>query len=141
MDYLLLDVAEDDSWCLVGVPDRSYLWIMTRAKPTATDEYNSAMATYGLSAALLTTPRRRDSASSSLAAAAESSETTDAVADATPAPPLLSVAIEGSAQERQVMLAALRKAQELGFDPAKVMRVPWTDLSSSSPAAHASESK
>ena len=137
MDYLLLDVAEDDSWCLVGVPDRSYLWIMTRAKPTVTDEYNSAMATYGLSAALLATPRRRDSASSSLAAAAESSETTDA----TPAPPLLSVAIEGSAQERQVMLAALRKAQELGFDPAKVMRVPWTDLSSSSPAAHASESK
>lgn len=145
MDYLLLDVAEDDSWCMVGVPDRSYLWIMTRAKPTATDEYNSAMTTYGVSAALLATPRRRDSASSRSAAAAESSETatpTDAVPNASPVPPLLSVAIEGSAHERQVMLAALRKAQELGFDPAKVMRVPWTDLSSSSPAvAGATESK
>lgn len=30
--YLILDCAEDYSTCIVGVPDRSYIWIMTRTK-------------------------------------------------------------------------------------------------------------
>lgn len=28
--YIILDVAEDYSWTVVGYPDRSYLWIMAR---------------------------------------------------------------------------------------------------------------
>ena len=30
--YLILDCAEDYSNCIIGVPDRSYLWIMTRTR-------------------------------------------------------------------------------------------------------------
>jgi dehydrogenase/reductase SDR family protein 12 len=32
LPYLILDCTEDYSQCIVGVPDRSYLWIMTRTK-------------------------------------------------------------------------------------------------------------
>merc|ERR1712186_24594 len=28
--YLVIDCAEDYSTCIIGVPDRSYLWIMAR---------------------------------------------------------------------------------------------------------------
>ena len=34
MSYLILDVAEDYSYTLVSVPDRSYLWVMMRATPS-----------------------------------------------------------------------------------------------------------
>lgn len=30
-DYLVLDVAEDYSWCLIGVPSKDYVWIMARS--------------------------------------------------------------------------------------------------------------
>lgn len=29
-DYLVIDLAEDYSWTTVGVPDKSYVWIMSR---------------------------------------------------------------------------------------------------------------
>lgn len=29
-DYLVLDVAADYSWCLIGVPSKDYVWIMAR---------------------------------------------------------------------------------------------------------------
>jgi apolipoprotein D and lipocalin family protein len=32
--YLILECTEDYSQCIVGVPDRSYLWIMTRTQGT-----------------------------------------------------------------------------------------------------------
>jgi len=28
--YLIIDCAEDYSWCIVGVPNRAYVWLMTR---------------------------------------------------------------------------------------------------------------
>jgi dehydrogenase/reductase SDR family protein 12 len=37
LSYLLLYVAPDDSFCIVGVPDRSALWIMTKLKPSVKD--------------------------------------------------------------------------------------------------------
>jgi dehydrogenase/reductase SDR family protein 12 len=37
LGYLILHVAPDYSWTLIGVPDRKYLWIMTRARPTPKD--------------------------------------------------------------------------------------------------------
>ena len=33
LSYIIPYIAEDESFVLVGVPDRSYLWIMTRQKP------------------------------------------------------------------------------------------------------------
>ena len=35
--YLILDCAGDYSTCIIGVPDRSYLWIMTRTKGAVDD--------------------------------------------------------------------------------------------------------
>mmetsp|Transcript_15208 Transcript_15208/g.39305 ORF Transcript_15208/g.39305 Transcript_15208/m.39305 type:complete len:632 (-) Transcript_15208:94-1989(-) len=37
LGYLVLHTAPDYSWTLIGVPDRKFLWIMTRARPTAKD--------------------------------------------------------------------------------------------------------
>mmetsp|Transcript_17225 Transcript_17225/g.28900 ORF Transcript_17225/g.28900 Transcript_17225/m.28900 type:complete len:685 (+) Transcript_17225:83-2137(+) len=34
LNYLVLDTAEDYSYTMIGVPDRSYLWIMIRNEPT-----------------------------------------------------------------------------------------------------------
>eukprot|EP00428_Durinskia_dybowskii_P068460 CAMPEP_0170397230 /NCGR_PEP_ID=MMETSP0117_2-20130122/22763_1 /TAXON_ID=400756 /ORGANISM="Durinskia baltica, Strain CSIRO CS-38" /LENGTH=663 /DNA_ID=CAMNT_0010653717 /DNA_START=180 /DNA_END=2171 /DNA_ORIENTATION=- len=34
MSYLILDCADDYSYTMVGVPDRSYLWIMIRSTPS-----------------------------------------------------------------------------------------------------------
>lgn len=36
-DYLILYVAEDYSWCLVGVPAGNYMWILTRDTPSRKD--------------------------------------------------------------------------------------------------------
>ena len=34
MDYLLIDIDEDYSYCCVSTPDRSFVWIMTREVPS-----------------------------------------------------------------------------------------------------------
>ncbi|EQC46158.1 lipocalin family protein [Bacteriovorax sp. Seq25_V] len=31
-DYLVIDIAKDYSWCVVGVPSKNYVWIMARDK-------------------------------------------------------------------------------------------------------------
>jgi apolipoprotein D and lipocalin family protein len=36
--YLILYCEEDYSSCIIGVPDRSYVWIMTRTKGAVEDE-------------------------------------------------------------------------------------------------------
>jgi len=33
LTYLIVDLADDNSYATIGVPDRSYLWILTRDKP------------------------------------------------------------------------------------------------------------
>jgi len=42
-DYLVLDFADDYSWCAIGVPSGKYLWIMTRSKNQAELEVNNAI--------------------------------------------------------------------------------------------------
>lgn len=37
ISYLVLHLAPDQSYTMVGVPDRKYLWIMTRRKPSKSD--------------------------------------------------------------------------------------------------------
>jgi dehydrogenase/reductase SDR family protein 12 len=121
MDYLLLDLAEDGSWCMVGVPDRSYLWIMTRTRPSAFDEYRSAMEVYDISFIQIDAVKRRRG------------EQTDADTSGVPQLGRNSLIAEGSsAFECEVMLLALRKAVDLGYDPTKVIRVPWTNPGSAS---------
>lgn len=43
-DYLVIDLAEDYSWTTVGVPDKSYVWIMSRTPKMAVEELNKAKA-------------------------------------------------------------------------------------------------
>lgn len=38
-DYMILDVAQDYSYSLVGVPDRSYVWIMSRQPKMPEETY------------------------------------------------------------------------------------------------------
>lgn len=44
LDYLVVDCAEDFSHCMIGVPNRSNLWIMARSPATMDDEaYEKAL--------------------------------------------------------------------------------------------------
>merc|ERR1711971_178175 len=40
--YLIVDCAEDYSTCIIGVPDRSYIWVMART-PTLEPEVAKAL--------------------------------------------------------------------------------------------------
>lgn len=42
LDYLVIDLAEDYSWTTVGVPDKSYVWIMARAPQMKEEEFAKA---------------------------------------------------------------------------------------------------
>ena len=43
LDYLVVDCADDYSQCIVGVPSRSYIWIMARTPEMAEDRYEAAL--------------------------------------------------------------------------------------------------
>lgn len=42
-DYLVIDLADDYSWTTVGVPDKSYVWIMARKHTMTADQYRLAV--------------------------------------------------------------------------------------------------
>jgi apolipoprotein D and lipocalin family protein len=42
-DYLVIDLADDYSWTTVGVPDKSYVWIMARKHTMKPEEYQKAI--------------------------------------------------------------------------------------------------
>ena len=42
-DYLVLDFANDYSWCAIGVPSGRYLWIMTRLQNPPANMIETAM--------------------------------------------------------------------------------------------------
>jgi dehydrogenase/reductase SDR family protein 12 len=95
LTYQILDLT--DQYTIVGVPDRSYLWIMTRAHPSYDANYKPALEFYNLD---LDDP---------------SKNYTEMESTVEP-------------WEREVMVEALRKVRDLGYDTKKVMRVPWIDL-------------
>jgi apolipoprotein D and lipocalin family protein len=43
-DYLVIDLAEDYSWTIVGVPDKSYVWIMARKSSMGPEDYQLAIS-------------------------------------------------------------------------------------------------
>lgn len=43
-DYLVIDLAEDYSWTTVGVPDKSYVWIMARKSSMGPEDYQLAIS-------------------------------------------------------------------------------------------------
>lgn len=42
-DYLVIDLAKDYSWTTVGVPDKSYVWIMARKHTMSVEDYQKAI--------------------------------------------------------------------------------------------------
>lgn len=42
-DYLVIDLAEDYSWTIVGVPNKSYVWIMARQSVLSPENYQLAI--------------------------------------------------------------------------------------------------
>lgn len=100
LDYLVVHVSEDGAWCLIGVPKRTNLWIMTRAKPAVGPGGHAPIA-----AAL--------SAQGDAGAVAGDG-------DAAKAPQL------SAGAEVAVLQAALAKAKEEGYDVSKVLRIQWT---------------
>ena len=117
--YLIIDIADDRSWVTVGVPDRSYLWIMTRDIPSHFTELGvQALAAYDV------TPTISEAA----AAAIGGVNTTATQLDATGV-----AAVSGSERDEvtlkecAVLTVALGRAEVLGYDVSKVLRVPWHD--------------
>eukprot|EP01034_Spumella_vulgaris_P022640 gene22640-28780_t len=97
LSYLVLHVASDGAFCLVGVPDRSYLWVMTRSRPSAFKEVGAGVVKAYNMSSLEGTPLE----------GVEQSEKRRA--------------------EWDVLHIALQRAEALGFDLTKVQRVPWSE--------------
>ena len=114
LSYLVLEVAEDGSYALVGVPDRSYLWVLTRLKPTNKEGgpyKNGTLPSVPVSmAASETTLPPIGAKGSEPVCVAASKEIFE-----------LSTVMEGSIMQR-----AMAKATELGYDTDKVLNVKWT---------------
>ena len=104
LDYLIIDfdsVYLPDTglpsmeYVTVGVPNRSYLWIMTRATPSefSLDGKGSNVAMEVLNEVAGTEDKAQ---------------------------------ISQLALERAVLLKAINRATELGYDPKQILRVPWS---------------
>jgi hypothetical protein len=84
ISYLVLYVAEDGSYTIIGVPDRKYLWIMTRLKPTKTVATVAAAVAAAVATAAAeepaVAPPAATEAASTTTAAAETAATATATA-------------------------------------------------------------
>ncbi len=122
LNYVLLHVEDDMSWCLVGVPSRSYMWIMTAKRPVTKD---AEPWPAGLKSS---TYRFQNGCTSSIGPT--NCENTSIVSK----PVFLGSGVDYSKQ-RSVMLApaeedrilskGLLKAEQLGFDISEVRLCGW----------------
>lgn len=126
LSYLILDVADDYSYSIIGVPDRSYVWVMIRALPSqfekfmipVTEEYN------------LAAPAIKKKPAGVVALTAPD----DPNAEVSPinipyslptAPAATATDEERKNYEREVLKVAMLKIAELGMDGSKLVRAPW----------------
>ena len=109
LSYLILDVATDGSYALIGVPDRQYLWVLTRLKPTIKNggQYKKIAKTLTDSGSIVQTAAATDESLPCVKGAREIFELDSKMEDA-------------------IMLKALCKAKELGYNEEKVLLVGWT---------------
>ncbi len=42
--YLIIDLAPDYRYCVIGVPNRKYVWIMSRATSISTEDWDNIIA-------------------------------------------------------------------------------------------------
>ena len=108
LSYLVLQVADDGSYALIGVPDRSYMWILTRLKPTIKD--GGKISDNYLSPGGLSDISSSGESKSEPVCVAASREIFE-----------LSPSMEDT-----IMRNALKKAVELGYDTSKVLNVKWS---------------
>ena len=109
LSYLVLDVAEDGSYTLIGTPSRQNLWIMTRRKPTIKEG--------GPYKKNNTTSTEKGVITPSTLAVDSSLPCVDAVRE---------IFEMDRAMEESIMRRALAKAKELGYDEDKVLSVKWS---------------
>ena len=135
LNYLILDIADDYSYVMVGVPDRSYLWIMTRDIPMSTqardDKYASSNSLNNDSVNKLALPiniaddgkvyMEGDVITVQQELSALSKE-----ADADEVEKLeQSINVLSLEAESAIMIRAYQTAAELGYDCSKIQRVIW----------------
>lgn len=109
LSYLVLDVATDGSYALIGVPSREYLWVLTRLKPTIKNggQYKKIAKAMTDGGNIVQTVTATDGSLSSVAGAKEIFE------------------LDSKAEE-SIMAKALSTAKDLGYDDEKVLMVGWT---------------
>lgn len=113
LTFLILDVAEDGSYALIGVPNRQNLWVLTRLKPTIKEggQYKKIASTLtdegSVAEATVFDDDSDERNSLPLGPAREASELDLEMEDA-------------------IMWRALAKARELGYDDERVLAVKWT---------------
>ena len=119
MDNLILEVSNIDpattdisstsegAYCIVGVPDRSYVWIMTRARPSQYLPTSNKVA--------VAYPQLDISSSSSSSGAASAMDISSAQNDA------------AVTREVSILRKALVRLEQLGYDTSKVVRCGWNN--------------
>ena len=127
MDNLILEVSNIDpthattdisstnegAYCIVGVPDRSYVWIMTRARPSQYLPTNNKVT--------VAYPQLDASSSSSSSSAAATAVVDDSSAQNDDG--------DAAAVRREVAILrqALARLQQLGYDTSKIVRCGWNN--------------
>ena len=109
LSYLVLYVAEDGSYTIIGTPSRQNLWIMTRLKPTIKEGglYKKTASTSTENGHIVPSTVTVDKTLPCVDAAREIFEL-------------------DSVMEDSIMRKALAKAKELGYDENKVLSVKWS---------------
>jgi dehydrogenase/reductase SDR family protein 12 len=129
LSYLLLYVAPDDSYCIVGVPDRSALWIMTKLKPTMKD-YGKAADYVKTSGAVsnssdvdgVKVEMDADGIEKVVGKVAYKDENGEKVC-VTGAREIFEI---DKKSEIQILNESMYKAEQLGYDLEKVLMIKWT---------------
>lgn len=129
LDYCVVDhdadIATDTpaSWCIIGMTDRSYLWIMTRARPVPLAKCApSAKEMYQLPVPPINDLYPEPSEATKAAVEAVRDSVIFAAQEGASAPPVLT-----AEQEKAIMETAFQVSHNLGFDCNKIQRVGWSN--------------
>ena len=105
LSYIIPYIAEDGSFVIVGVPDRSYLWIMTRKRPA---------------------PAPAASVTATTAAPNPVAETTEASSSAAAALTSTNELLMSAEEKERLLKVTCDIAEDLGFNRSLIQVVKWT---------------
>jgi hypothetical protein len=145
LSYLILDIAEDYSYALIGVPDRQYFWVLTKLKPTIkeggkalpsgkleiemNDLGNSKVFTPAVKDEHIesNSPRVCVTPGKEIPSTSESPKVYVTAEKGVPIASAKEIFECDKAMEAAIMRKALIKAEQLGYDITKVMNVGWSN--------------